>query len=48
MRNISEWMFLGMIPEDRTLQKRWYEFEAAATYEYAHEEVRATQTALTK
>ncbi|UJR22717.1 hypothetical protein I4U23_025751 [Adineta vaga] len=33
-----------MIPVNEDVEKRWYEFEGASTYEYAHAEVKALKT----
>jgi hypothetical protein len=37
-----------MIPKNKDRIVEWYEFEGASTYEYAHDQVKALKTALTK
>jgi len=32
-----------MIPKDKSHIKDWYEFEGASTYQYAHDEVKASK-----
>ncbi len=39
---------LEMVPMDGKLIKKWYEFEGALTYEYAHDEVKAAKATLEK
>jgi hypothetical protein len=40
-------IYLEIIPIDKDLTKAWYEFEGAATYEYAHAEVKASKDTAT-
>ena len=36
-----------MIPVNKDVERRWYEFEGASTYEYAHAEVKSAKISST-
>lgn len=40
-KNSSQPLFVEIIPTERQTIKKWYDLEDLATYEYAHDEVKA-------